>query len=70
VLVKPTITKGPVLQQVKGKITPTDRAWFFDAVNQVHRAIKAGVALPAPEGAWYCSKKWCGYWEQCKGRKQ
>jgi CRISPR/Cas system-associated exonuclease Cas4 (RecB family) len=70
VLVKPTATRGPTLQQVEAKVTQTDREWLFDAIQNVHKAIQAGVALPAPEGSWYCSKKWCGYWDQCKGRNK
>lgn len=69
VLIKPTAKKGPTLQQVEAKVTAADRSWLFDGIKQVHKAIQAGVALPAPEGSWYCSKKWCGYWDQCKGRK-
>jgi len=69
VLVKPTATKGARLQQVEAPVTKDDREWLFDAMNQVHKAIQAGVALPAPEGSWYCSPKWCGYWDRCKGKK-
>lgn len=68
VLIKPTTRKGPQLQRVEGKVTEEDREWLFDSVNQVHKAIEAGVALPAPEGSWYCSAKWCGYWNECKGK--
>ena len=27
--------------------------------------IASGVFLPAPQGSWVCSRKWCGYWEDC-----
>jgi CRISPR/Cas system-associated exonuclease Cas4 (RecB family) len=70
VLVKPTRTRAPLLQRVEGRVTQEDREWLFESVNQIHRAIQAGVALPASEGSWYCSSKWCGYWSQCKGRKK
>lgn len=69
VLIKPTKTIGPRVQQVVGKVTHADREWLFDTINNVHKAIQAGVATPAPDGAWWCSKDWCGYWSQCKGRK-
>lgn len=69
-LVKPTAQKKPILQRVEGKVTNADREWLFDAINQVHKAIQSGVAMPAPEGSWYCSQKWCGYWDQCKGKKK
>lgn len=69
VLVKPTSRRPAELQQVEGKVSACDREWLFGTISQVHKAIQAGVALPAPEGSWYCSAKWCGYWNQCKGRK-
>lgn len=69
VLIKPTKTKPPELQQVSAKVTDADRSWLFDAIGNMDRAIMAGVALPAPEGAWWCSKDWCGYWDKCKGKK-
>lgn len=70
VLIKPSRTRAPRLQQVEGRVTAADRRWLFSTIDQVHRAIIAGVTLPAPEGSWYCSPKWCGYWNRCKGRKQ
>ncbi len=28
-------------------------------------AIKAGVATPTNPTNWWCSAKWCGYWDIC-----
>jgi hypothetical protein len=70
VLVKPTARRPAQVQRVEGKVSACDREWLFGSVSQVHKAIQAGVALPAPEGSWYCSSKWCGYWNECKGKKQ
>lgn len=61
-------TKVPRAQQVHASVGQDDRNWLFETVAQVDRGIRAGVALPAPEGSWYCSPKWCGYWSICKGR--
>jgi hypothetical protein len=69
VLVKPTKTRPPVYQAVRAVVSPADRAWLFGTITNVHKAIQAGVALPAPEGAWWCSQDWCGYWSMCKGKK-
>jgi len=69
VLVKTTKTLPARTQQIQVKVTPDDRLWLFQNISQVHKAISAGVALPAPEGAWWCSKDWCGYWSRCKGKK-
>lgn len=70
VLVKPTARKPPRLQRVEGKVSACDREWLFETISQVHKAIRSGVALPAPEGSWYCSPKWCGYWNECKGKRK
>ncbi len=55
------------VQEVRAELDQDDRRWLFETVGQVHKAIRAGVALPAPEGSWYCTKQWCGYWDRCKG---
>lgn len=68
VLIKPTAKKPAELQQVSARVTEADRIHLFDTINNVHTAIEAGVAMPAPEGAWWCSKDWCGYWSMCKGK--
>ncbi len=69
VLVKPTQKNPTRVQQIEARVEQKDREWLFDTITQVHRAIQAGVAMPAPEGSWYCSREWCGYWSICKGRK-
>lgn len=72
VMVKPRQLKTkyvPVETQViQGVVTPRDRAWVLGAAKSVHGAIKAGIATPAPDGAWWCSEGWCGYWNICKGK--
>lgn len=67
-LIRPTKKNPPKLAQIEGKVTADDRQWFFNTVDRVHKAITAGVAVPAPEGSWVCSKDWCGYWSMCKGK--
>lgn len=71
VLVKPTKTKPAQYQAVQAKVTGADREWLFETITQVHKSIQAGVTLPAPEGAWWCSREWCGYAGICpKFRKR
>lgn len=75
VLIKPGSSSAggtkqvPRVQQVHAQLGQDDRSWLFETVSNVHKAIQAGVTLPASEGSWYCSPKWCGYWAICKGRK-
>lgn len=69
IFTRPTKTLAPEYKPKFGKVTAADHEWLFNGINQVHRAITAGIALPAPEGSWYCSEKWCEYWAICKGKK-
>ena len=34
-------------------------------VNTIVASIEAGHFPPAPPGAWWCSPKWCGYYNSC-----
>lgn len=45
--------------------TEGDRQAFVQIAKSVQAAIQAGIALPAPEGAWWCSRKWCEHWNRC-----
>jgi len=74
VLVKPTAKKPAEYKPVAGKVTAEDREFLFLTINNVHKAMEAGIAMPAPEapGVWWCSRGWCGYAAICpkfKGRK-
>lgn len=62
-------TKKPEYQKVQGEVSDHQREMTFEAINTMHENIKTGRFLPAPEGAWWCSKDWCGYWSLCKGKK-
>ena len=41
---------------------------MLQRLKTAHGAIKAGNFLPAANGAWWCSKRFCGYWTTCKVR--
>lgn len=69
-LKRPTKKIAPEYEERKSVITLDDREWLFDAIDATHKGVQAGVAVPAPEGSWYCSEKWCGYWNICKGKKR
>lgn len=61
--------KEPRYQEVKGKVTEIQTQQLFEAINMMHSQIQRGEFQYAPPGAWWCSKSWCGYWDQCKGKK-
>lgn len=58
-------------KNVKHNQVTTSRgmAHFQKAVKEINLfldALKLGVFLPAPKGAWYCSEERCGYARTCK----
>lgn len=38
---------------------------LFLRTDVVHRQRELGVYQPAPPDSWWCSEKWCGYWDIC-----
>lgn len=59
----------PQYKTSSGKVSDQDREHLFYTINQMHAGLKAGIALPASEGVYWCSKKYCPFWDQCKGKK-
>ncbi len=57
-------TKQPKIQRIE--VVKTQEQ--LDGFERVHRfvsgAIQAGDFPPRTDG-WWCSAKWCGYWERC-----
>jgi len=54
--------------QVDVKTTVRDDADVQSLLNRItwmYRALKAGIFAPAPRGAWWCSDRFCGYWQTC-----
>jgi hypothetical protein len=39
-----------------------DYAAFLQVMERAVRAMERGDALPAAEGAWWCSPRWCPWW--------
>ncbi len=48
--------------------TERDRLAFIETVRRAKAGMDAGVALPAAEGSWHCSEKWCCFWKTCTAR--
>jgi len=51
--------------------TPEDHRRIYNVLKNAKKLKESGIALPAPEGSWYCSRKYCPYWDVCPvmGRK-
>ena len=45
-----------------------DEAAYLEIAQRIHNAIQKGVAVPAPEGAWWCAEGWCQFWNRCTAR--
>ena len=45
--------------------TAEDHRRIYNVLLNAKRLKESGIALPAPEGSWYCSRKYCPYWDVC-----
>lgn len=54
-------TKTPQVQQLVSKRERRDFEILVNQVNAVTAGIQAGVFLPAAPGSWWCSNRFCGY---------
>lgn len=61
--------KEPRYQEIKGEVTQTQTEQLFEAVTLMHKSVSRGEFQYAAPGSWWCSKDWCGYWANCKGKK-
>ncbi len=59
-------TKTPKLVQIEARRTDADFAHLLERVYQASRMIEAGLFMPAPIDAWWCSPRWCGYHATCR----
>ena len=46
--------------------TEEDYRAYWHILLAVDAGIQAGIALPAPEGAWWCSPVYCAHWNFCE----
>lgn len=59
-------TKVPKVQTLRSRRDASDFSILRKRIEVSSRAVLAGNFLPAPSGAFYCSKRWCGYWSSCE----
>ena len=59
------LKKGPEYRTVATTRGEADRRVLVARTNALLAARKHGVFQPAPVGSWWCSPKWCGYWNTC-----
>lgn len=45
----------------------SDHHRFLRRVELASKVVQSGIFQPAdPDKSWWCSKKWCGYWDACE----
>lgn len=44
---------------------PADFAALVGRVERTVQLVEREAWMPAPEGAWWCSERFCGYWKRC-----
>lgn len=62
-----TKTKIPKVVSVSTERTQKDVNWAVYLVHHVATAIEKGSFPPCSPGSWACSRKWCEYWDVCRG---
>jgi len=58
-------TKTPKAVTIQTARTKEDVEAWLKVVEAVLNGIEAEIFLPAPEGSWACSERFCGYWATC-----
>jgi len=58
--------KEPRAYYYQARITDKHIEIVDKKIDWVKLGIANGIFLPAPEGSWYCSEKWCSYWNICE----
>lgn len=59
------LTKNMENVRYYAKKNQEDIKRMLETAKKVIKAINMGIFLPAPEGAWWCSKDYCAYWNNC-----
>lgn len=55
----------PTVTRLDSSRSDEDFLVLANRVNALHTVIATSAYMPAPVGAWWCSKKYCPYWSQC-----
>lgn len=61
-----TKTKNPDVQILETTRTHQDIFALYGLVNEVWQAISREVFPPTDPGNWWCSHKYCGFWNVCE----
>ena len=59
-------TKEPRAYYFQASVSPKDKERLNNVIKRVYEGITKEVFTPPPEGSWWCSAKWCDYWNICE----
>jgi hypothetical protein len=62
-------TKIPKIKSVGSVRTRQDHLWLQHVVREVAESISKGSFPPCDPTSWICNAKWCGFWDQCRGKR-
>lgn len=68
-LIKPTKTLPPRYVRTGGVRTAEEIQHAIEIGADVVDGIVAGYFPRSTPDAWWCTEKWCGYWDKCRGKK-
>lgn len=57
--------KPPTLVQLATARSRDHYRALLMRLEQALKVMESGIITPAPPGSWWCSPKWCGYWDRC-----
>lgn len=63
-------TKTPKIKTTRSMRTTQDYKWVALIFDTVATNISKGVFMPADPTGWICSRKFCGYYDSCRGKKR
>lgn len=61
-------TKKPKFVAHRAERSSGDKEHALDVVEDTAEAISAGVFPRTDPDHWMCSKKWCPFWDDCRGK--
>lgn len=61
-----TKTKNPAVQVLETTRTHEDVFALYGLIGEVWQAIQREVFTPTDPGNWWCSHKYCGFWDVCE----
>lgn len=59
-------TLRPRIQAIRTLRTRAHIDWWLEKAVQIVSQMRSGIAPPR-EGGWWCSEKYCGFWQLCRG---